>query len=454
MKKLRLIGFLTVLGAASLYLGGCDGPTKPDDSGKTGPGDWDPVWACPGGVSAGGLDLKNDNLGLESDYVIINFNNGSATVTFSETGVPGEPTIDGEHVSLKVHSYYTLNSIPYNIIVTGTAKNGSLRIEEYSKKGGYRKTLYLNGVNIANPTGPAINIQSSKRTDVHLVGSCERHNILKGKGREDVGDGEDKVQAKGAFFAEGSLVFGGSGSLEVSSAERHAIVSDEFIEVNSGNIIVKESKNDGMHANERIVIKGGTLQIKCEGDAVQNERSDSISVSGGKVTLWTTGVKSHGITSDSGDVNVSGNAEIKITVVGDGSKGIRSSLKTVRIRGGNTNIETYGNIAKSTSDPTDTTSSAAGVKGDGFEMSDGKLNIKSVGDNSKGVNVEHDAKITGGDIHIVSAGDGIKTGGNLNISGGTVYAESTKKKGVDCKGTATGTGGPNVTIKNGGGTGY
>jgi len=429
MKKLRLIGFLTVLGAASLYLGGCDGPTKPDDGGKTGPGDWNPVLACPGDISAGVLDLNSDNLGLESDYAVIKFNNGSApTVTFNGPSV--EPTIDGEHVSLKVHYYYTNNSdLIYNVIVMGTAKNGSLRIE-----GGYRKTLYLNGADITNPTGPAINIQSGKRVDVHLVGSCDRRNILKGAGRESVGVGEDKEQFKGAFFSEGSLVFRGSGSLEVSSAKKHAIVSDGFIEVDSGNIIIYQSESDGIHANERIAIKGGTLQIKCAGDAVQNERSDSISISGGKVTLWTTGVKSHGITSDSGDVNVSGGAEIKITVVGDASKGIRSSLKTVKIRGGNTDIETYGNIAKSTtSDPTDSTSSAAGVKGDGFEMSAGSLKIKSAGDNSKGINIERNAEITGGNVRIESVGDGIKVGGKLTVSGGKVTATSTKKKGIDCK---------------------
>jgi len=443
MKKLLLIGFLAVLGAGSLYWG-CDSPAKPDD--KKGPGGWDPVWACPGDISAGGLDLKMDNLGLEADYVVIKFNNGSApTVAFSNEAAANPPTVNGEHVSLKVHYYYTNNELLYNIIVTGTAKDGSLRIE-----GGYRKTLYLNGADINNPSGPAINIQSGKRTDVHLVGSCDRRNILKGAGHEPVG-GE---QAKGAFFSEGALVFRGSGSLEVRSTDRHAIVSDEFIEVDDGNIIVYESKNDGIHANNRIIIKGGTLQIKCEGDAVQNERNDSVSVSGGKITLWTTGVKSHGITSDSGDVNVNG-GDIKITVAGDASKGIRSSLKNVRIRGGNTNIETYGNMAASASkDPNDTTSSAAGVKCDGFVMSDGNLKIKSAGDNSKGVNVERNAEITGGDLNVVSVGDGIKTGGNLTISGGKVYAESTKKKGVDCKGAASGTTGSNVTIINGGEGGF
>ena len=447
MKKVKLVAFLAIL-AVSLVYWGCGDPAKPDpeepkkedpntgsnsEINPNGPGAWDPVWSCPNDISAGSLNLAKDNLGIDSHYVIIEFKNGGKpkiTAVPSGQGYAEWNNEDGENVKLKVGDYYFNNEeIQYSVIVTGTTANGSLWIS-----GGGRKILYLNGANITNPSGPAINIQSGKRVDVHLVGSCDKRNILKGAGRESVGVGEDKEQFKGAFFSEGSLVFRGSGSLEVSSAKKHAIVSDGFIEVDSGNIIIYQSESDGIHANERIAIKGGTLQIKCAGDAVQNERSDSISISGGKVTLWTTGVKSHGITSDSGDVNVSGGAEIKITVVGDASKGIRSSLKTVKIRGGNTDIETYGNIAKSTtSDPTDSTSSAAGVKGDGFEMSAGSLKIKSAGDNSKGINIERNAEITGGNVRIESVGDGIKVGGKLTVSGGKVTATSTKKKGIDCK---------------------
>ena len=435
MKKLRLIGFLTVLGAASLYLGGCDGPTKPDDGGKTGPGDWNPVLACPGDISAGVLDLNSDNLGLESDYAVIKFNNGSApTVTFNGPSV--EPTIDGEHVSLKVHYYYTNNSdLIYNVIVMGTAKNGSLRIE-----GGYRKTLYLNGADITNPTGPAINIQSGKRVDVHLVGSCDRRNILKGAGRETVGEGEDKEQFKGAFFSEGSLIFGGSGSLEVSSTKKHAIVSDGFIEVESGNILIYQSESDGIHANERIAIKGGKLQIKCEGDAIQNERKTAgqdknpckITVSGGDIKIRTTGTKGHGIVSDSSDVVITGDAtKIDITLTGNGSKGIRSR-GDVEIDGATTYLEAHG--ARVLLEGEDT-SSAAGIRADGdVKITRGVLTIKSTraNENGKGLNIDGALKVIGGTTSITADGDGVKVLGAFNMSGGTLKARSARKKDIDC----------------------
>jgi len=449
MKRGKSAVILAVLGAAALYWG-CGEPAKPNDEpdkNESGPAEWAPKWECPAGVSAGGLDLGNDNLGLESDYVVIKFNNGAKpTATFSD-GNAMEHIFDanGEHVTFKVSTYYGNSAIPYNIILKGTAKNGSLRLEDENGVG-FRKTLYLNGVEITNPNGPAINIQSNKRTDVHLVGDCGRRNILNGKGAPVDGAG----QAKGAVFAEGSLVFGGSGSLEVRSSDRHAVVSDEFIEVESGNIIIYESKSDGIHANERIAVKGGALQIKCEGDAIQNERRTSgkdktpcpITVSGGKIKIRTTGVKGHGIVSDSGAVIInsdSGAPDINITLTGPGSKGIRAR-GGVAIDGGKIYLEAYGKRESLADD----TSSAAGIRTEGnAEIKKGELtvNCARANENGKGLNIDGDLNVSGGTTTITADGHGIKLGGSLNMSGGYLKSKSVHKKDIDCSGTVRHTAG-------------
>jgi len=409
-----------------------------------GPGAWDPAWSCPANVLADGLDLTKDNLGLNSaDYVIIKFNNGAAPeITYSEPS-DSNHTVTGEHVSLKVLSYFGANEIPYNIIVTGTAKDGSLAVRD-EQQIGYKKTLYLNGADITNPSGPAINIQSNKRTDVHLVGSCDRRNKLTGKGKEPDG----VTQAKGALFAEGSLAFVGSGSLEIRSKDKHAVVSDEFIEIESGNIIVYESPGDGLHANERITIKGGTLQIKCEGDAIQNERGTAgkdktpcpITISGGNVKIRTTGTKGHGIVSDSNDVLINGDAtNINITLLGNGSKGIRSH-GDVKIGGGTVYLEAYG-ARESLSDDT---SSAAGIKADGdVEITRGIITVKSErkNENGKGLNIDGNLKISGGTVTITSDGDAVRVRGSITMSNGTLNAKSTNKNDIDCDGKLNQTGG-------------
>jgi hypothetical protein len=410
--------------------------------------------AC-SGLSAGGLDLTKDNLGLTEHYAIVKYNSGAApTVTYSDAKEDGTSqmgtthTVSGEHVTISVSYFYGNSEVPYNIIASGTASNGSLRIEDMNKVG-YRKTLYLNGVDITNPAGPAINIQSGKRTDVHLVGSCERPNkITDGPsyGTPPINPGTGlPEQAKGTLFSEGTLVFGGAGSLEVRSKARHAVVSDENLEVNGGNIVIYESANDGMHANERISVNGGTLQIKCVGDAIQNERLSPITVSGGsKVTIRTTGAKGHGIVSDSGDIfikdSLNSRPNVGITLTGNGSKGIRAH-GNVTIEGPDSlYIEAYG----ARESLADDTSSAAGIKADGnVIVKKGIVRIKSAraNENGKGMNVDGDVVVSGGTTNIAADGDGIKVGGALNFSGGYLKARSANKKDIDGTINRTGTGG-------------
>ncbi|GBU21764.1 hypothetical protein R80B4_01664 [Fibrobacteres bacterium R8-0-B4] len=408
-----------------------------------GPSPWDPVWSCPSGISADGLDLTKDNLGIDSHYVVIKFKNGGAPeVTAIPSGAGfAEWRVDGEHVRFEAGYFYENSAdIQYSVIVTGTAANGSLRIN-----GGGKKTLYMNGANITNPSGPAINIQSNKRTDVHLVGSCERRNILKGKGYDTP---EGAEQAKGTIFAEGSLVFAGKGTLEVRSTDKHAIVSDEFVEMESGNIIIYESQSDGIHANERINIKGGSLQIKCEGDAIQNERRVAgkestpcpITVSGGDIKIRTTGTKGHGIVSDSNDVVISGDAtKIDISLTGNGSKGIRSR-GNVKINGGTIDLWAHG----SRESLDDDTSSAAGIKADAdVEITRGILTIKSAkaNENGKGLNVDGNLKVSGGTTKITSDGDGVRVRGSITMSNGYLETKSANKRDIDCDGRLTKTGG-------------
>jgi uncharacterized repeat protein (TIGR02543 family) len=447
--KVTMDGHKEVTAAFRLQEGTPGGDTDP-------PAPWEPSFPACSGLSAGGLDLTKDNLGLTEHYVIVKYNDGAApTVTYSEEWAKGAGSdVSGEHVTISVSYYFGNNQVSYNIIVAGTAKNGSLRIEDETGKG-YRKTLYLNGVDITNPTGPAINIQSNKRTDVHLVGSCDRRNKLAdgpNYGATPIKPGTGlPEQAKGTLFAEGTLVFGGAGSIEIRSKARHAIVSDENFEVNGGNIIVYESVNDGIHANNKITVTGGALQIKCEGDAIQNERSNSpLTVAGGKVTIRTTGTKGHGFVSDSSDIVIRDSVSrpnISITLTGNGSKGLRSHGNVTIDGPDSLYIHAHGARESITED----TSSAAGIKADGdVIIKKGIVHIKSAraNENGKGLNVEGNVIISGGTTNITADGDGVKVRGALNFSGGYLKARSANKKDIDGTINRTGTSGTLDYLKN------
>ena len=428
--------------------------------------DWTPEVPACADPGADGLDRSKANLGL-TDAIVITYNGASAdTVSNTYANNRGsllDVTIDGGHVTLA--GDIALGERSINIVLSGSTGNGSFKVNA----GNLRENIviYMNGLSITNPEGPAVNIQKTGDIDtvlVHLVGGCNRRNLL--------ADGADYVapqgneQAKGTFFSEGMVVFTGSGSLEIRSKGRtwpsaegpknvHAMVIDNNFAMRSGNVVIYESVNDGIHVNREISITGGTLQIKSAGDAIQNERNYPVGVTGGKLTLWTTGAKSHGIACDSNDVTIGGSANIDITVLGKGAKGIRSR-GDVYINGGTINIETRGGIdltPASQSEDGDTTSSASGVRAHyDFSMTAGSLTIKSTGENSKGINADGGVTVTGGSIHIESNGDGIKSEGALTGGpGGNIYTKSTQKKGVDCKGGNSFTGQFEAISKPGGG---
>jgi hypothetical protein len=357
-----------------------------------------------------------DNLGLEN-VIKIKYKSGSAPeIDNSLSGV----TIDknGENVVVSLPD----GTEEYGFVLSGTASNGSLKLY-----GDVRKRLYLNGVNITNSKGPAINIQGGKRVLVHLVNGTQ--NFLTDGKNYDITTGE---QAKGTFFSEGKLNFEGSGSLEVKGKYNHAIVADNDFEISNGKIIVSESANDGIHANSEIDINGGVLIISSKGDAIQSEKENGkVMITGGKIKVQTTGIKSHGIASDGPIAMYRSDALIiQISTLGNGSKGIRSR-GAISLRSGKISIKTSGTKYTEPGDTADE-SNAAGIKlAENLSIGGGELTIKSIGDGAKGINTEKDAAIEAGKIDIVADDDGLRVHGKLEITGGTGSIKSTKKKAIN-----------------------
>jgi hypothetical protein len=332
---------------------------------------------------------------------------------------------------------------PYNIILRGATSNGSFKLYGMFPTGG----LYLNGVNITNPRGPAINIQSRRAVPVHLVGGCGHENFLADGPVYDpppIGAGGVVEQAKGTFFSEVQLTFLGSGVLEMVSKFNHAIVVDSDLRIESGNIIIRESVNDGIHTNNSINITGGNIQIVSVGDAIQNERMrNTVHISGGRLRLRTSGIKSHGIAGEDTTI-ISGNADIVIHTSGNGAKGIRTR-GFMGMRGGTVNITVVGARHVDHSALPPDSSNPSGIKvgndmdnhpGEGdMEITGGTLTINARGArNGRGLNIDGNLNITNGNVNITADNDGIRTRGDFVMTGGTVRARSTVGQDVDCRG--------------------
>jgi hypothetical protein len=258
-------------------------------------------------------------------------------------------------------------------VVSGTTANGSVKI--YSDK---KFKLTLNGANITNSDGPAINIQSKKRAFIVLSDNTT-NNLTDGatyaaSGSEDM---------KATLFAEGQMIFSGNGTLNVKGSYKHAIASDDYIRVISGNIIVTGAASDGIHTNDAFIADGGTLDITTSGDGIQCEEG-FIVINNGSFTIKV--------------------ADKAITANWDRDASIDPY---VTINGGTFNI----------------TSSA----GEGIES-------KST------------LTINAGDFNIRTADDGLNAGKKININGGNLYVYSTTNDGIDSNGPMTITGGKIISI--------
>ncbi|MFT3752386.1 MAG: carbohydrate-binding domain-containing protein [Paludibacter sp.] len=378
------------------------------------------------------------NFGNGPDTVTITYNGASATVVnpLKKHGV--EITQSG--ADIVVNSALDQNEVTY--ILSGTATEGSFKV--YSN---YRLNLNLNGVNISNSDGPAINIQSGKKISVNLaVGTT---NVLT-DGAVYATSTEDQ---KAAFFSEGQLQFTGSGSLSVKSNNSHAICSDDYIQIDAGNIAVTGAVKDGIHSKDYFRMNGGTLNVTATGDGVDCELGDVI-INGGSITTVNAVADTKGISCDS-LMTITGGT-LNLTVSGNQSKGLKSK-QAMTLSGGNITINTSGGVVLAALGSGYDASYCTAIKGNtNVDIAGANITIKSTGAAGKGISADGSINMSSGTVNITCSGTGttyVNSSGvkdsynsscftasaNLNVTGGSLTCSSSGAggKGMSADGTIT-----------------
>ena len=271
------------------------------------------------------------------------------------------------------------------LTVSGTCNDGSLLVYGNRIWG-----LVMNGLDLTNADGPAINNQCGKALFVTVTDGTE--NAL--------ADGSDYADAptsptgaaidqKGTFFSEGQLYFGGKGTLNVEANYKNAIASDDFIviEEEGPNIDISSTGTNGIKVNDGMDILGGKLNI---------------------------------------------------FVFSDGGRGIKNDAR-MTISGGETTITTTGDCTIETLDGVADTTSCAGIKCDSlFTMTAGTLTITSTGDGGKGINCGQDVVFSGGTLNVTTFGSndvskpkGVKSDTGIYLSGGSFTVNVAKSWACD-----------------------
>lgn len=383
-------------------------------------------------------DIDSISFGDDSETVLISYNNNTATfinpLAFEGVSV----SVDGADVVVK--SALDDKKIDYEL--SGTTSDGMFKLY-----GDYKFNLILNGVDITNENGPAINIQTGKKCDMVLEDGTENY-LNDGSSYAD----SDEDQ-KSTLFSEGQIIFQGTGSLIVNSNAKHAICSDDYVSIEEGTITVTGAAKDGIHANDYFEMSGGTLKITATGDGIDGDEG-YVLITGGEITTINESDDVKGIACDS-ILTISGGS-IVMTVSGDQSKGLKSG-QSMYLEGGDITINTSGDAVLESSGSGYDPSYCTGIKCNGDLYSSGaNITIKSTGKAGKGISGDGDATISGGTLKITTSGSGstytnasgsadayvatcISIDGNLNITNGNVSATSSGSggKGISVDGNLT-----------------
>lgn len=429
-------------------------------------------------------EIDSITFGNNSDTVYVVYDGEGVSVVNPRAFEGVDVVVEGWNVT--VTSTIAEPEIYYNL--SGETGSGSFKI--YSDEDFH---LWLDGLELTNPVGPAINIQSGN--DAYIVLRDGTTNILSdGLNYNEPPAGEDQ---KAAFFSEGDLHFGGEGSLTINGngSDQHALSSDDELEINGGNLTITSDLNDGINANDLLQIDGGVVNITVDGDASKGITGDTtIYLSGGQLTIHNTGdavLEASGngydpsyCTAVNSDFNVViDGAGVTIVASGKASRGI-SAGTDIDISAGSLHITSTGNGATytNTSGQADAytavclnangninitggtvTTSSSGSAGRGVAC-DGTLTIGTLeaapeihvtttgqriqisggGGNAnyaeaKAIKGTVGVIVNQGDVTISSSDDGIKSESLIEINGGVILLSNTKE-GIE---------GPNITINNG-----
>ncbi|MBP3202198.1 MAG: carbohydrate-binding domain-containing protein [Bacteroidales bacterium] len=385
-----------------------------------------------------------DNTQFVRTISIVFSESGSATVTGDDKAIV---TVNGNKVIANNTS--TKEKVKYEL--SGSTSNGYFKVYSDNKQ-----AIVLNSVSITNPNGAAINNQGHKRCFVIVNGTS---TLADGSSYTETPADEDE---KAAFFSEGQLIFSGSGTLNVTAKGKSGITSDDYVRiVDAPTINVSSSAGHALRGKDAVIINGGALTAQASAHMKKGVASDSLVLfNGGVTTINVTG----GVAYDDDDKEYKSSAGVKadqlfvmnagsltITNTGQGGKGI-SGDGPGYFQGGTVDVSVTGsNYGRSSSD---NSKSAKGIKFDGnIYISAGSVSSKAA--NHEAIESKGKIEITGGTVYAQSKDDAINSAAMMAITGGSVCAYSTGNDGLDANGNlyieggvvyAIGAGSPEVAV--------
>lgn len=318
------------------------------------------------------------------DIVYINYNGTTAEVINPYPVTEVIVTVSEAKVSIT-----SLSSANITYCLSGTANPGRFEIESTTTP-----TIQLNGVNLTNPTGKAMDLTCNAGIIMEIVDGTE--NSLADSAESD---------KKAALMCNSDLLVQGNGTLNVTSLVKHPIKVKGICTINSGNFVITSDVEDvnGFSADSTLVINGGSLDITVNGNISKGIKcDDNLTINGGDISIVAAGstvlevVNNQNVPSyctaikcDNDIIITGGSLNITLPTTNHGGKSI-SADNNLTISGGTFDILTQGDGAAYTvSGNTKDAYTSSCLKSDGnMVISAGDFTLRSTGAGGKGISSE------------------------------------------------------------------
>lgn len=326
-------------------------------------------------------------------------------------------SIDGTTITLSAEGTY---------IISGTLTNGQIIIDADKND---KLQLVLDNADISCESSAAIYVRNADKVFLTLAPGSE--NTLATTG-EFVAIDDNNID--GVIFSKDDLTLNGSGTLTVSSATGHGIVSKDDLVVTSGTYII-DAASHGLTGKDSVRILDGTYTLTTGKDGIHAENTEDTSlgfiyIAGGSfvISAQTDGLDSGSILQvDDGTFDMTtGGGSANASTHSDGSfnedwggwgRGRGGMEPSAQSNDANGKIDAAGqtDTVDKTGDAGNQTDAARKTVASG--QADDAVDAAS--SSAKGLKAETLLLINSGTFNIDASDDALHTNGNLCICDGT-----------------------------------
>ena len=353
-------------------------------------------------------EASTGDMFTERDMEIGYDEEASAHITLSGDGASSDTDavqISGSTVTITEEGTYLLS---------GTLDDGMIVVNAADTD---KVQLVLDNVQITSSTSAAIYVLQADK--VFLTTAADSENTL-ANGGEYVAIDDNNIDS--VIFSKADLTLNGAGTLTISAAAGHGIVSKDDLVLTSGTYSITAASH-GISGKDSVRIAGGSYTITAGKDGIHAENTDDSSLGFLYIAGGTFTIAADGDGMSAGAYLQIQDGTFTITT-GEGSASVTMSSSSAPTQKDALPVK----VITTEATEEDSSVSQKGIKSDStITIADGSF-VTDTADDS--IHAGGDILITGGEFDLESGDDAIHSDAAVTIQGGT-FAISYCYEGIE-----------------------